>query len=64
MALVITRRLREGFWVGDSHVLITRIGESSIKIAIEAPPNVRILRGELKPFTDPPLDDAEETSPE
>lgn len=65
MALVITRREREGFWVGDAFVRINSVRGNKVKVSIEAPRDIRVRRGELKPFTDPQTDQSdEETSPE
>jgi carbon storage regulator CsrA len=50
MSLIITRRIGEGFTIGDTiTVRIVGIAGAQAKIAIDAPPEVRILREELLP---------------
>jgi carbon storage regulator CsrA len=46
--LVLTRKRAETIQVGD-HIFIKviRTGRTSVKIGIEAPANVRVIRGEL-----------------
>ena len=49
MALVLTRREGEVFWIGDRcRVKVYRIGKGSVRLAIEAPKEVKILREEIK----------------
>jgi carbon storage regulator len=46
--LVLTRKEAETICIGENIVIrVTRIGGTSVKIGIEAPDNVRVLRGEL-----------------
>ncbi len=46
--LVLTRRLNEAFMIGENiRVLIVRIEEDQVRIGIEAPKDVTILREEL-----------------
>ncbi len=46
--LIITRKLGEGISIGDNvELLINEIGDGKVKIAIEAPKEVKILRKEL-----------------
>lgn len=46
--LVITRKKGESILLGeDIEVTVVKIDDSSIKLSIEAPKNVRILRKEL-----------------
>jgi carbon storage regulator len=46
--LVLTRKRAETIHIGDHiFVKVIRTGRSSVKIGIEAPPNVRVIRGEL-----------------
>lgn len=47
--LVLTRKWQEGVWIGDVHVQVLRIGPDSVRLGIEAPGDVRILRDELVP---------------
>jgi len=47
--LVISRRTGESFLIGDDiEIFILEAGNDRIKIGIEAPKNVRIIRKELK----------------
>ncbi len=45
--LVVSRRESETIRVGDITIMVVRIQAGSVRIGIEAPPNVTILRGEL-----------------
>ena len=46
--LVLTRKRSEIIRIGeDIFVKVIRTGRSSVKIGVEAPSNVRVLRGEL-----------------
>ncbi|MEZ6067620.1 MAG: carbon storage regulator [Planctomycetaceae bacterium] len=46
--LVITRKESEMIQIGDGIIVkVVQTGRGSIKIGIEAPPHVRILRGEM-----------------
>lgn len=48
--LVISRRVGERFLIGDNIMIsITAINGLQVRIGIEAPPEVRILREELIP---------------
>lgn len=48
MALVISRRIRETFMVGDEvSITILGIKDNQVRLAIEAPKDVTILRKEL-----------------
>jgi len=48
--LVLTRKRSEVIQIGENIVIkIIQTGKSSVKIGIEAPGNVRVLRGELEP---------------
>lgn len=47
--LTLTRKLGETIHVGDGVVVkVTKIGINAVKLAVLAPLNVPILRGELK----------------
>jgi carbon storage regulator len=49
--LVLSRRVGEKLRLGDDIVLtINRINGNRVRIAIEAPRDVPVLRDELKPF--------------
>lgn len=46
--LIITRKLGEGISIGDNvELVINEIADGKVKIAIEAPKEVKILRKEL-----------------
>ncbi len=46
--LVLTRKAAETIRIGDDIVIkVIRTGMGSVKIGIEAPLNIRVLRGEL-----------------
>lgn len=48
--LVLTRKEGEGIRIGAHRVIVTRIGQKSVEIGIEAAREVLILRDELMPF--------------
>ena len=49
--LVLTRKRNEMIRIGDDVVVkVIKTGKGTVKIGIEAPANVRVLRGELTPF--------------
>jgi len=51
--LVLSRKLGERIVVGDNvEIVINRITGNRVSIGIEAPDDVKIIRGELKPFAD------------
>ena len=53
--LVLTRKRNEMIRIGDDVVVkVIKTGKGSVKIGIEAPSNVRVLRGELAAFEDCP----------
>ena len=46
--LVITRKNGEGLRIGDNvHITVVETSKDRVKIGIEAPPDVRIIRNEL-----------------
>ena len=46
--LIITRKLGEGITIGDNvELIINEVTDGKVKIAIEAPKEVKILRKEL-----------------
>ena len=50
--LVLSRKQNERIRVGDSVVVtIVRVSGDKVRIGIEAPANVRVLRDELEPET-------------
>jgi carbon storage regulator len=51
--LVLSRKLGEKLLIGDDiTVSVTFIKGNRVKLGIEAPPHVRVVRGELKPLAD------------
>jgi carbon storage regulator len=53
--LVLSRRESERIKLGDSIVLtVVRVAGDRVRLGIEAPADVRVLRGELEPQTAPP----------
>ena len=54
--LVLTRKLQEKIRVGDEiTITILRVKGNSVRIGVEAPRDVRVVRGELARFDSPPL---------
>ena len=52
--LVLTRKRSERIQIGDNVVVkVIRLGRNSVKIGIEAPGHVRVLRSELCDDTPP-----------
>jgi carbon storage regulator len=52
--LVLTRKRTETIQIGeDIFIKVIRTGRTSVKIGIEAPANVRVVRGELLESNDP-----------
>ena len=52
--LVLTRKCSEVIQIGENIVVkVIKTGRNTVKIGIEAPHNVRVLRGELKSDFDP-----------
>jgi carbon storage regulator len=50
--LVLSRRERERIKVGDSIIVtVVRVSGDKVRIGIEAPPHVLVLRDELEPRT-------------
>ncbi len=51
--LVLSRKEGEKLVIGDNITLVvSRISGNRVTLGIEAPPEVRIVRGELKPLDD------------
>ena len=54
--LVLSRRQRERIRLGDSIVVtVVRIGGDKVRLGIEAPADMLVLREELEPLPAPPL---------
>lgn len=45
--LVLARKLNEGFFIGDSEVVVIRVSGGTVKLGIIAPKDVHIRRSEL-----------------
>lgn len=53
--LVLTRKRSESVKIGDNIVIkVIQTGRGMVKLGIEAPSDVRVLRGELAEFTPAP----------
>ncbi|MBI2823120.1 MAG: carbon storage regulator [Planctomycetia bacterium] len=51
--LVLSRKAGEKIRIGDEiTIVVNRVTGSRVSVGIEAPPHVRIVRGELELFTD------------
>jgi len=49
--LVLTRKVTEKIKIGDEiEVTVTRVRGQTVRLAIQAPAGMKILRGELKPL--------------
>lgn len=47
--LVLTRKAGETIWIGeDVEIIISEVKGEQVKIAINAPRNIEIIRGELR----------------
>ena len=46
--LVLSRKLDEEIFIGDIMIKVVEINKGSVKLGIEAPKQMQILRGELK----------------
>jgi carbon storage regulator CsrA len=53
--LVLSRKTGERLLVGNATIVIKAINGNRVQIAIEAPPEIRILRGEVKPNREAPV---------
>ena len=54
--LVLTRKAAETIQIGDQIVVkVIRTGKGTVKIGIEAPNDVRVIRGELATASEPAL---------
>lgn len=45
--LVIKRHRDEAFWVGQTRIVVVAVGEGKVRLAIDAPAGVQVLREEL-----------------
>ena len=54
--LVLSRREKERIRLGDSIVVtIIRVSRERVRIGIEAPPEVVVIRDELSPYQNKPI---------
>ena len=59
--LVLTRKIGERIRIGDDITLVvTKMAGNRVTLGIEAPKDVRIVRGELEPYVDAFTDSDEE----
>jgi carbon storage regulator len=55
--LILSRKVGEKIVIGDGiTVVVSRVAGDRVTLGFEAPPEVRILRGELRPFDQPKRD--------
>ena len=51
--LILSRKVGERIVIGnDITVVVSRVAGDRVTLGLEAPPDVHILRGELRPFDD------------
>lgn len=62
--LVISRRPREAIRIGDTVVTVTRVQGQTVRLGIEAPRDVQIVRVELPPLPPPATPAATAIQPE
>jgi carbon storage regulator len=56
--LVLSRKAGERIRIGDNiTIVVNRVVGSRVSVGIEAPANVRIVRGELEFYPDEPLNE-------
>jgi carbon storage regulator len=54
--LILSRKVGERIVIGnDITVVVSRVSGDRVTLGLEAPPDVHILRGELRPFEEPQL---------
>jgi len=52
--LVLSRKVSERIWIGDEIcVTIVRINGNAVRVGIDAPPHMSVVRDELKQRQDP-----------
>ena len=62
--LVLSRKAGERILIGDDvAITVVRIGPNSVRIGIEAPKSMNIVREELCDFGHPPKDDSPKSEP-
>lgn len=59
--LVLTRKLMERLYIGDDIcVTVVRLENGQVRLGIDAPRHIRVVRGELTPFPKPAPSEASE----
>lgn len=54
--LILSRKVGEKIVIGDGiTVVVSQVAGNRVTLGLEAPPEVRILRGELNPFAEPSM---------
>lgn len=48
MGLALELGLNESVWIGEAQLVVEKIGESKIRVRINAPKEIPIVRDELK----------------
>ena len=52
--LVLTRKENESLQIGDIKITIVRIGPHSVRVGIDAPREMNVVRSELQPLSPKP----------
>ncbi len=62
--LVLSRKVGEKIMVGDNiTIVVNRVSGNRISLGIDAPANVRIVRGELSKTASEPQEDTAQSAP-
>lgn len=62
--LVLTRKLMEKLYIGDEIcVTVVRLEGGQVRLGIDAPRQIPVVRAELKPFARPPITATENPEP-
>ena len=60
--LVLSRKVSERIWIGDEiSVTIVRINGNAVRVGIDAPPHLAVIRDELKVRRENPASSSEAT---
>ena len=46
--LVLTREKEQSLWIGESKVTVVRVKDGKVRLGVDAAPDVKILRDELR----------------
>ena len=58
--LVLDRKIQEGFWIdGGIYVKVLGVGRQRVKLGIDAPRDIKIVRDELRSPEDGPTPEGE-----